>query len=721
MMESINKVWPKWQAVEVIGKGGFGTVYKAKRESFGETSYSAIKVVKIPNDDGEIKEMTSSGMSKEHIKDYYKKSVKSLIDEIKLMEKIKSASHVVGIEDYEVEECEDGIGWKVYIRMELLTNITDYFAHKEISVDEVKKLGIDILTALEYCHQLNIIHRDIKPGNIFVSEFGEYKLGDFGISREVEKTNATMSQKGTKSYMAPEMIRMTKYGKDVDLYALGLTMYELLNHGRMPFLPSYPQPFFPNDREEAMFKRLNGEEFPEIAGVGELNTIIKKACHVNPNMRYQSASEMKNALTNCGNQEKTVNTFSDNEEKTMNIFSNSEEKTSNMFTSQDNKTVNVFASKEDKTVGIFGKDFLFDDTKTSVQPSIPQQKVNQTLESLHVKCPHCGEEAYLVAPKVYVCNDCWKMVRMSEDAKTIELNNLYVDISNNVGKPQIQLEAAKKMYDLAPNNAQVVMRLGLYYGMTGNNEKKLELYKKALELDDRDATIYNNLGVYYINVDNYKAADYLNKAVELQKKGSTTLPNKEGLYKGNLAIAYELTGQSVTAFIWLVSAYNAGYEDCTAIVNRYNVGTNRCANAINRLLSNHVAPIPQCCTTYSANLEEARKLFQVKENEKVICYFNPKLLFGGKKQGMLFTDRAFYFFDKGEPTYICYYRLGRVTFKANWQGHVEFKFLSSKTYTYDVQFGPDAKIIPEFFKAFRKELGIFHSEDLQDFMNTKKK
>ena len=79
------------------------------------------------------------------------------------MEKIKSASHVVGIEDYEVEECEDGFGWKVYIRMELLTNITDYFAHKEISVDEVKKLGIDILTALEYCHQLNIIHRDFKP------------------------------------------------------------------------------------------------------------------------------------------------------------------------------------------------------------------------------------------------------------------------------------------------------------------------------------------------------------------------------------------------------------------------------------------------------------------------------------------------------------------------------------------------------------------------------
>ena len=83
-------------------------------------------------------------------------------------------------------------------------------------------MGQDILTALEFCHAQHLIHRDIKPSNIFVTPFGEYKLGDFGISREVERTNATLSQKGTKSYMAPEMILGEKYGKDVDLYALGL-------------------------------------------------------------------------------------------------------------------------------------------------------------------------------------------------------------------------------------------------------------------------------------------------------------------------------------------------------------------------------------------------------------------------------------------------------------------------------------------------------------------
>ena len=58
-MENINKIWPKWEPVEVLGEGGFGKVYKAKRSDI--EAYSAIKVIKIPNNQSEVKEMTSSG------------------------------------------------------------------------------------------------------------------------------------------------------------------------------------------------------------------------------------------------------------------------------------------------------------------------------------------------------------------------------------------------------------------------------------------------------------------------------------------------------------------------------------------------------------------------------------------------------------------------------------------------------------------------------------
>ena len=101
------------------------------------------------------------------------------------MEKMKSASHIVLIEDYEVVEEKERMGWKIYIRMELLTNLQDVIKAGKMDTQGVVKMAEDVLTGLEFCHEVNLLHRDIKPGNIFVSEFGEYKIGDFGISREV--------------------------------------------------------------------------------------------------------------------------------------------------------------------------------------------------------------------------------------------------------------------------------------------------------------------------------------------------------------------------------------------------------------------------------------------------------------------------------------------------------------------------------------------------------
>lgn len=362
-MDGISKVWPKWQVVEPLGEGGFGKVYKAKRVSFGDEMYSAIKVVRIPNNHSEVKEMSTSGLSQESIKGYYYKSVVGLVDEIKMMEKLKSAGHVVGIEDFEVVENEDGIGWTIYIRMELLKNVSDYLKEVPVTPQEICKMAIHVLSALENCHDLNIMHRDIKPANIFVSSFGEYKLGDFGVSREVEKTNATMSQKGTKSYMAPEMVRMEKYGKNVDLYALGLTMYELLNHGRMPFLPPFPDPFYPQDREEAMLKRLSGQDFPEIEGIGPLNAIIQKACHKDPEERYQTATQMKKAILDLEDQLEEISFVEEEKEVTM------DEPSIELF-----KDHSSSLSGDETTMGMFNDFPFFEEEKKEEKGKVVDEK-----------------------------------------------------------------------------------------------------------------------------------------------------------------------------------------------------------------------------------------------------------------------------------------------------------------------------------------------------------
>ena len=125
-MDQINKIWPKWHTVELIGRGAFGEVYKVKREELGETFYSAVKVIRIPRDDGEVREFLSEGQTSQSIRFYYESIAKGLMNEIKVLEQLKSAGNVVNIEEFEILEKEDGIGWDVYIRMELLRNLNEY-------------------------------------------------------------------------------------------------------------------------------------------------------------------------------------------------------------------------------------------------------------------------------------------------------------------------------------------------------------------------------------------------------------------------------------------------------------------------------------------------------------------------------------------------------------------------------------------------------------------
>ena len=122
-MDRIKEIWPRWHTVELIGRGAFGEVYKAKREELGETFYSAVKIISIPNDKSDIREMLAEGQTSQSIRYYYESIVKGLMNEIKMMEILKSVSNVVNIEEFEIREREDEIGWDAYIRMELLTNV----------------------------------------------------------------------------------------------------------------------------------------------------------------------------------------------------------------------------------------------------------------------------------------------------------------------------------------------------------------------------------------------------------------------------------------------------------------------------------------------------------------------------------------------------------------------------------------------------------------------
>lgn len=290
--DNISIPWPDWRIVQTLGHGTYGYVYEIERDIFGRKEKAAMKVVTVPQDQSQIEDDYCNGYDEASITQKYAADLERYVSEYQLMASVKGHSNIVNCDDLAVIPHRKGIGWTLYIRMELLTPLQKIIRTHPLSPDEALKLGMDICRALVLCEQKNIIHRDIKPNNIMVSEFGDYKLGDFGIARTMDHaTNATLGM-GTTAYIAPEITKTERYDKTVDIYSLGLVLYWLLNNRRLPFLPTNRVPK-ENEIPDAYKRRLNGEPIPEpLNGSKAFKRIVLKACAYDPKKRYASASDM---------------------------------------------------------------------------------------------------------------------------------------------------------------------------------------------------------------------------------------------------------------------------------------------------------------------------------------------------------------------------------------------------------------------------------------------
>lgn len=296
-LRKYEPLWNSWYIDGLIGTGSFGSVYKIKREEFGITQYSALKIISIPSEEAEIKKFMAEGMTNQETRSYYSGIVEDIYTEIALMSQLKGKSNIVSYEDHQTIERKDQIGFDIFIRMELLKGLRDYVIEHTMTKKEIVKLGIDICKALVLCQKYNILHRDIKPDNIFISKDGDFKLGDFGIARKVENYQMGLSIKGSYEYMAPEVYQGKAYDTRVDIYSLGIVLYTYLNHSKTPFLNQGGQVSTYSERQEALKRRLQGEEIPApVNASGALAEVILKAIKYNQEERYDNASEFLEAL-----------------------------------------------------------------------------------------------------------------------------------------------------------------------------------------------------------------------------------------------------------------------------------------------------------------------------------------------------------------------------------------------------------------------------------------
>ena len=270
-IRAFEPIFGSWYIEKLIGKGSYGSVYKASRTEHGNTFYSAIKHISI-----------------EDSEDYPAEQVEqALTREININYQLRGESHFVSFEDSTFIDKPDGRGSDAFIRMELLTSLTDQMKLAPLTEDEVIRLGVDICEALEGLEKRNIIHRDIKPANIFVSDTGAYKLGDFGVARSLGGTTGGMTIAGTFNYMAPEIAKGAQVRLNADLYSLGIVMYEML---------TAQKPYEGETITEIAVKHINANPVPPHELVPdvppELERITLKAMCADIDERYQSAEEL---------------------------------------------------------------------------------------------------------------------------------------------------------------------------------------------------------------------------------------------------------------------------------------------------------------------------------------------------------------------------------------------------------------------------------------------
>lgn len=217
--DSIEK---RYEIIEKIGEGGFGAVYKGKH-NFDRKIY-AIKIIPLQSDDeNEIMQLTR---------------------EIEILSKLEHENIVRYHTSCKVKN-DDELFEKNYfcIQMEycnktLKTFIDNFISTQETENQRLKNLK-QVLDALEYIHDKNVMHRDLNPKNIFLTHSGIIKIGDFGSSRQItvlcsDESNEVCRKSlttylGTKIYCAPELLKKEKYDKKIDWYSLGIIIFEMFH------------------------------------------------------------------------------------------------------------------------------------------------------------------------------------------------------------------------------------------------------------------------------------------------------------------------------------------------------------------------------------------------------------------------------------------------------------------------------------------------------------
>lgn len=277
---------------DCLGRRGGTAVYRVK--STKSDQLYVLKHISVPETQRQVDALILTGAAADEAaaQAYYEQVVSDYRDELEQLEALADSPNLACFHSYEIKPKEEGIGFDVYLLAEQRTTLEDALAQTPMTQSGAVNLAMDLCSALSDLRDAGLIHRNVKPANIFLNPQGHFMLGDMGIAKIDELKYCSMPESMISPYSAPELFElMANVNETIDLYAVGLILYRIYNGNHAPFEDEK------TSAKAADKQRITGQELPApMFADYEMAGILQKACAFQPEDRYQSPAEMKQAF-----------------------------------------------------------------------------------------------------------------------------------------------------------------------------------------------------------------------------------------------------------------------------------------------------------------------------------------------------------------------------------------------------------------------------------------
>jgi serine/threonine protein kinase len=291
-LKLISPLLSNMEIVKSVGIRGGTSVYIVRSTKTQQTYI--LKHISVPESQKQVDALiyTGAAATKEDAQKYYEQVVADYQSELQTLESLSSSPNLDCYRSYQIAPKEDGVGYDVYLLAEHRKTLVEYLADNAMTHICAVNLGMDLCSALMDLRAAGLIHRDVKPSNIYLSSQGHFILGDLGIAKLEDLKYCSMPEHMLSSYSAPELFSLVgSIEPTTDIYSVGIILYRIFNGNHGPFEDEK------TSAKAADKRRITGEELPApMYADYEMANIILKACAFKPADRYQTPEELKNEL-----------------------------------------------------------------------------------------------------------------------------------------------------------------------------------------------------------------------------------------------------------------------------------------------------------------------------------------------------------------------------------------------------------------------------------------